>query len=222
MSSHPPISQISDPVRLRLVQAPAGTRITHPRCHIIFDGNPLNLSQPKKRALVAGLARAMPKLYGLVEIDPRTGVPKDPEMRRDWLLYLREARRPLEDGTSAKDAPLEAPAEPEPPPPPAPAAASETSTQPPDLEVEPEPPPPPAPAAPPAQHTTEGQADFAARWGQQQKAVQQTKPPPVPAPAAVPQPANPDPPVRPMSKHERKLQHKQAAKAAQQARGSAP
>lgn len=141
-STHPQISQIPDPHRLQYVFMSRVFRGPRNPGWVFFDGNPLNLSQPKPGVLARNLAKSMPLLYRLVPIDPKTGVPLDPEMRKVWLQHLIKERKPLENGAPASSVPLEVPtAEP------APIADAPAASPP---EVPPEAPEPAATAAPQA------------------------------------------------------------------------
>jgi hypothetical protein len=110
-STHPQISQIPDPHRLQYVFMGRSFRGPRNPGYVFFDGNPLNLSQPKPGVLARNLAKSMPKLYKLVPIDPKTGVPTDPDLRKAWLQHLIKEHKPLENGQPATSVPLEAPAE---------------------------------------------------------------------------------------------------------------
>lgn len=77
--------------------------------YLSFDGNPVYLSQPKALVIARNMVRGRPNMYAMVDIDPVTGVPLDPELRKGWLLWCIQEGKKLENGAAPDSIPLEAP-----------------------------------------------------------------------------------------------------------------
>ncbi len=110
---HPPLSTVNDPVRMRCLVDTRLTSWVRPGIHC--DGNPDNLSYFVSRRLAAPIAKMAPMKWAVVEIDltgPGAGLPKDPELRRRYVGWLRdryvisvseEAARPQEESRAAPE-----------------------------------------------------------------------------------------------------------------------